>query len=77
MLGADRADLRNCDLEIREHFQEKRLEFHVRAIDLVNQQHGRRPTVGLDGLEQRAPDQILLGEDLSFNGFLITVLNLF
>jgi hypothetical protein len=60
--GPDGPDLGNRDLELGEDFQEKRLEFLVRAVDLVDQQY-RRLAVLPDGLQQRPADQERLGED--------------
>src|SRR5579859_1489142 len=34
----DRADLRDADLEVRQHLEQERLEFVVGAVDLVDQQ---------------------------------------
>ena len=58
----DRAEFRNRDLEVRQQFEQKRLEFLVGAIDLVNQQHRRLRAP--DRRQQRALEQILFGEDL-------------
>ena len=38
---ADRADLRDRDLEVREHLEQERFELVVGAVDLVDQQHDR------------------------------------
>ena len=61
-LGADRPDLRDRDLEVREHLEQERLELLVGTVDLVDQQHDllRR----LDRLEQRPPDEELRPEQL-------------
>ena len=58
----DRPELRDRDLKVREHLEEKRLELLVGAIDLVDQQHDR--LVGVDRLQQRPPDQELGAEQL-------------
>ena len=60
--GADRAELGDRDLEVGEHLEQERLELLVGAVDLVDQQHDR--LVGVDRLEQRAPDQELGPEEL-------------
>ena len=59
---ADRSELGDRDLEVREHLQQERLELLVGAVDLVDQQHHR--LVGVDRLEQRPPDQELGAEQL-------------
>ena len=61
-LAANRADLRNGDLEVRQHLEQERLELVVGAVDLVDQQHDRLGA--LDRLEQRAADQELRPEQL-------------
>ncbi len=60
--SADRSELGDRDLEVREHLEQERLELLVGAVDLVDQQHDR--LVGVDRLEQRAPDQELGAEEL-------------
>ncbi len=60
--SADRSELGDRDLEVREHLEQERLELLVGTIDLVDQQHDR--LVGVDRLEQRAPDQELGAEEL-------------
>ena len=45
-----------------EHFEQKRLERLVGAVDLVDQQHRRAGGVGLERLQQRALDQEALRE---------------
>ena len=62
LVRLDRPELGNGDLEVREHLEQERLELLVGAVDLVDQQHDR--LVGLDRLEQRAPDQELGAEEL-------------
>ena len=59
---ADRAELGDRDLEVREHLEQERLELLVGAVDLVDQQHDG--LVGVDRLEQRPPDQELRAEEL-------------
>jgi hypothetical protein len=56
--GRDGAELGNTDLKIRKQLQQKRLEFFVRAIDLIDEQH-RRP-LAPNGGEQRSFEQIFL-----------------
>ena len=60
--GADRAELRDRDLEVGEHLEQERLELLVGAVDLVDQQHDG--LVGVDRLEQRPTDQELGPEQL-------------
>ena len=60
--GADRAELGDRDLEVREHLEQERLELLVGAVDLVDQEHDR--LVGVDRLEQRPADQELGPEQL-------------
>jgi hypothetical protein len=56
MLRRDRADFGDGNLKVRKHFQQERLEFHVRAIDFVYQQYRGACTVGLDRFQQRPLD---------------------
>ena len=60
--GADRPDLRDRDLEVREHLEQEGLELLVGAVDLVDQQHDLLRA--LDRLEQRPADQELGPEQL-------------
>ena len=53
--GAQRARLRDRDLEVGQELQEKRLELVVRAVDLVDEQQGARRSA--QRREQRAFDQ--------------------
>ncbi len=62
MLGLHRAHFRNRDLKIAQHFEQKRLEGFVGAVDLVDQQHRRAGGVGLERLQQRTFNQKPLGE---------------
>src|SRR5262245_40282210 len=62
VLGADGAELRDGDLEIRQHLQQERFESLVRAIDLVDEQHGR-PLAAGNRPQQRALEQVLAPED--------------
>src|SRR5206468_3832186 len=50
VLGADRPEFRDADLEIGEDLQQERLELRIRLVDLVDQEDGR--SVRRDGLEQ-------------------------
>ena len=59
---ADRPELGDRDLEVREHLEEERLELLVGAVDLVDEEDDR--VVGLDRLEQRAPDEEVGAEEL-------------
>ena len=63
-LRPDGAEFRDRHLEIREDFEEERLEGLVGAVDFVNEQHGRRPLRRFQRLQQRPLDQELLGEDI-------------
>ena len=58
----DRAELRDRDLEIGEHFQQERFERLVGAVELVDQQHRRAGRIGLERLQERPLDQEALGE---------------
>ncbi len=51
-------------LEVGEQLEQKRLELLVRAVDLVDQEHGRRGVVVVDGVQQRPAQQELGAEDL-------------
>src|SRR6056297_1343784 len=62
--GMDRAKLRNRHLKIRKRLQQKRLEGLVGAVDLVNKQHRRAARLRPHRLQERALDQIILGEKL-------------
>ena len=57
LLGGDRADLGDRDLEVGEQLEQEGLELAVGAVDLVDQQHGRHDVVVLDRVEQRPPHQ--------------------
>ena len=59
---ANRPELGNRDLEVREDLEQERLELLVRAVDLVDQEHDR--LVRVDRLEQRPADQELRAEEL-------------
>ncbi len=60
------AELGNSDLIVGQHLEQIGLELLVGAVDLVDQQHRR---VGLgDCLEQRAFQQVGLGEDVLLAG---------
>ena len=61
-LAANRADLRNGDLEVRQHLEQERLELVVGAVDLVDQEDDR--LVALDRLEQRPADEERRPEEL-------------
>ncbi len=65
MRGLDRAHFRNGDLKVAQHFEQKRLERLVGAVDLVDQQHRRAGGVGLERLKQRPLDQKALGEHIA------------
>ena len=55
--GADRAELGNRDLELREQLEQVALELLVGAVDLVDQQHRRPRPRRVDGLQQRPLDR--------------------
>jgi len=59
---ADRPELGDRDLEVREHLEQEGLELLVGAVDLVDEEHDR--PVGVDRLEQRAPNEELGSEKL-------------
>ncbi len=62
--GANRPDLRDGDLKVRQQFQQVALEFLVRAIDLVDEQNGGLFGRCLDGLQQRPFDQECFGKEI-------------
>ena len=55
-------ELRDRDLEVREHLEQQRLGLDLDPVDLVDEQHDR--LVGPDRLEQRPGQQERLGEDV-------------
>ena len=57
----DGAELGDADLVIREYFEQKRFEFGVRFVDLVDQQHAAFGL--LQGLEQGTRLDEFLGEE--------------
>ena len=59
----DRADLGDRHLPVGEHFEHEGLEFLFDTVDLVDEEN-RRLRLLRDRLEQRAPQQERLGEDL-------------
>ena len=59
---ADRAELRDRDLEVGEHLEQEGLELLVRAVYLVDEQDDR--VLRLDRLEQWAPDEEAGTEEL-------------
>ncbi len=64
LLGPDRADLGDGDLEVREDLQQERLERLVGPIELVDEQDRSAAGRRLEGLQQRPLDQELPGEDV-------------
>ena len=58
----DRAELRDGDLEVRQHLEQEPLDLDVGLVDLVDEQHGR--LVAPDRGQQRPGEQELLGEDV-------------
>ncbi len=59
---ADRPELGDRDLEVRQHLEQERLELLVGAVDLVDEEHDR--LVRVDRLEQRPADEELGPEEL-------------
>src|SRR5262249_7757610 len=57
VLGAERPELRDRDLEIGEHLEQERLESVVGAVDLVHEKHRRSLPPG-DRSEERSLEQI-------------------
>ena len=68
LVRANRAELGNGDLKIREELQQVPFELFVGAIDLVDEQHGRTLARLLDGAQQRPLDQKRLREQLARRG---------
>ena len=64
-LGAlDRAEFRNRDLILGQHFEQICLEGLVGAVEFVDQEHRRDAVIGLERLQQRTADQEALGKDV-------------
>ncbi len=68
--GFQRADLRDRDLPVREHFQQVGLERLVGAVQLVDQQHRRRALPAFQRARERTLDQELLGKNVLRDFFL-------
>ena len=66
LLGLDRAELGDRHLVVGEDLEQQGLGLDLDAVDLVDQQHHR--VVGRDGLEQRAGEEELVGEDVGLDG---------
>jgi hypothetical protein len=64
LLGPDRADLGDRDLEIRERLQKEGLERFIRAVHLVDQQDGRPAILRLQRLQERAADEVGVRKEL-------------
>ena len=62
LLGLDGAELRDGDLKVGQHLEQERLERFIGAVELVDQQHRRAGSVGLQRLQQRPLDQEAFGE---------------
>src|SRR5262249_53120112 len=62
---ADRAQLGNRHREVRQELEQKRLELVIGAVDLVDQEHDLLLRAGLDGIEQRPPEQEASGEQFA------------
>ena len=60
----DDAELGDGDLKVGQHFEQIGLKSFVGAVDLVDQQHRRAAVARLQRLQQRAADEIALGEDV-------------
>src|SRR5439155_17737758 len=63
--GRDGAELGDRHLIVGEDLEQQSLGLHLDAVDLVDEQHDG--IVGPDGLEQRAGEEELLGEDVLFH----------
>src|SRR3989441_946233 len=66
-LRLERAELGDRDLEIGKELEEIGLELLVRAVDLVDEEHGRLP-FRRDNLEERPLDEELLAVDAAAGG---------
>ena len=64
LLGLDRADLGDRDLEVGQDLEQVRLELLVGAVDLVDEQDRRDAVVRLERLEERPADQEVRAEDV-------------
>src|SRR6516165_5082067 len=62
MYGFDSPELRDRDLEVRQHLEQECLKGFIRTIELVDEENGRARSIGLERLQQRPLDQILLGK---------------
>src|SRR5487761_13924 len=74
LLRLDGSDLRDRGLEDRQELQQEGLELLVGAVDLVDEQHRRGGVVVVDGIQQRAPQQKLVAEDLALSDASIVLL---
>src|SRR5712692_3164129 len=68
ILGLDRPNFGDRDLEVGEQLEQKRLELLVGAVDLVDQEHRWRRVVVVDGVQQRPAQQELRAENLALGG---------
>ena len=73
MLGLDRAELGDGDLEVGQHFEQERLERLVAAVELVDQQHRRAGGIRLERLQQRPLDQEALGEHVVLDALAVVL----
>ena len=60
----NRANFRDRDLIIREHFQQESFEFFVAAVHFIDQQHDRLVMRMFNGLEERPAQQIIPAEEV-------------
>jgi len=55
----DRPELGDADRVVGEDLEQERLEFLVRSVDLVDEQHRRHRVVVVDGIEERPAQEKL------------------
>ena len=63
--GGHRAQLRDGDLEVGEDFEQIGLKGLVGAVEFVDEEDGGEAACGVEGGEERAPDEEILGEDVA------------
>src|SRR5205807_3248356 len=69
LVGLDRADLGNRDLEVGEQLEQEGLELIIGTVDFVDEQNRWSGPLALDRLQQRTLDQELMAVDLAL-GFI-------
>ena len=69
----DRAEFRHGDLEVRQDFEQEGLEGLVGAVEFVDEKHRRAAGIRLEGLQQRALDEIALREEVAFEGAAVDI----